>query len=83
MSLDKLGAGDKPSRSLFGEGRRAGAGQQPGVSVDGTSVSSARENWESSGGGCRTQPSAQAGQTSAADGVAGAVGVPHISVDLR
>jgi len=89
MSLDKLRTGDKPSRCLFGEGRRAGAGQQPalpqrsgGVSVDSTSVSSVRENWESSGGGCPTQPSAQAGQTSEADGVAEAVGVPHINVDL-
>ena len=90
MSLDNLRTGDKLSRSLIGEGRREGAGQQPappqrsgGVSVDGTFVSSTRENWESSGGGCKTQPTAQAGKTSEAGGAAGAVGVPHSSVDLH
>ena len=33
--------------------------------------------------GDKTQPSAQAGQTSKAGGVAGEVGVPHSSVDLH
>ena len=32
--------------------------------------------------GNKTQPTAQAGQTSEAAGVAGEVGVPHSSVDL-
>ena len=82
MSLDKLRTGDKPSRCLIGEGRREEAGQQPapphrsgGVGVGSTSVSSVRESWEISGGGCKTQPPAQAGRASKAGGVAGEVGV--------
>jgi hypothetical protein len=82
MSLEKLRTGDKPNRSLIGEGRREEAGQQPvlpqrsgGVGVDGTSVSSAKVSWENSGGGCKTRPSAQAGRTSEAGGAAGEVGV--------
>lgn len=90
MSLENLRTGDKPSRSLIGEGRRGEAGQQSepsqrsgGVSVDSTSVSSAKESWENSGGGCKTQPSAQAGRTSEAGGAAGEVGVPHSSDDVE
>ncbi len=82
MSLDKFRTGDKPSRSLIGEGRREEAGQQPrppqrsgGVGVDGTSASSTKVSWEISGGGCKTQPNAQAGQASEAGGAAGEVGV--------
>ena len=89
MSLDKLRTGDKPSRSLTGEGRREEAGQQSepsqrsgGVSVDSTSVSSVKVSWENSGGGPQAQPPAQAGRTSEAGGAAGEVGVPHSSVDL-
>ncbi len=89
MSPEMFRTGDKPSRSLTGEGRREGAGQQPappqrsgGVSVGSTSVSSVRESWENSGGGCKTQPNAQAGRTSEASGAVGEVGVPHSSVDL-
>ena len=88
MSLEKLRIGEKPSRSLFGEGRREGTGQPPasphrsdGVCVDGTSGSSVRESWESSGGGPQAKPPVQAGQTSEAGAVAGAVGVPPINVD--
>lgn len=88
MSLENLNTGE-PSRSLFGEGRREGTGQQPvsphrsgGVSVDGTAGSSARESWESSSGGPQGQPPVQTGMTSEAGGAAGAVGVPHINVDL-
>ena len=88
MSLENLNTGE-PSRSLVGEGRREGTGQQPasphrsgGVSVDGTAGSSARESWESSSGGPPGQPSVQTGMTSEAGGAAGAVGVPHINVDL-
>ena len=90
MSLDKLRTGDKPSRYLIGEGRREEAGQQSepsqrsgGVSVDSTSASSVKVSWENSGGGPQAQPPAQAGRTSQAGGVAGEVGVPHSSVDLR
>jgi group II intron reverse transcriptase/maturase len=90
MSLDKLRTGDKPSRYLIGEGRREEAGQQSepsqrsgGVSVDSTSASSVKVSWENSGGGPQAQPLAQAGRTSQAGGVAGEVGVPHSSVDLR
>jgi len=90
MSLDKLRTGEKPSLCLTGEGRRAGTGQQPGspqrsggVGVDGTFGSSGRENWESSGGGPKAQPPVQAGTTREAGGAAGAVGVPHINVDLH
>ena len=90
MSLDTFRTGDKPSRCLIGEGRREGVGQQPappqrsgGVGVDGTSASSARENWENFGGGSQTQPSVQAGSTSEAGGAAGEVGVPHSSIDLH
>ena len=86
MSLEKLRTGDKPNRSLIGEGRREEAGQQSeppqrsgGVSVDSTSVSSAKVSWENSGGGPQAQPSAQAGRTSQAGGVAGEVGVPRSS----
>jgi len=86
MSLDKFRTGDKPSRCLIGEGRREKTGQQPasshrsgGVGVDGTSVCSARESWEISGGGCKTRPPAQAGQASEAGGAAGEVGVLHSS----
>jgi hypothetical protein len=82
MSPDRLKTGEKPSLCLTGEGRREGAGQQPapphrsgGVGVDGTFVSSVRESWEISGGGCKTQPSAQAGRASEAGGAAGEVGV--------
>ena len=89
MSPDMLRTGDKPSRSLIGEGRREEAGQQPGpsqrssgVSVGGTPVSSVKVSWEVSGDGCKTQPAAQTGRTSQAGGVAGEVGVPHSSVDL-
>ena len=90
MSLDNLRTGDKPSRSLTGEGRREGAGQQPappqrsgGVSVDGTSVSSAKESWEISGDGPQAQPSAQAGSASKAGGVPGEVGVPHSNAEAE
>ena len=89
MSLENLRTGDKPSRSLIGEGRREEAGQQSepsqrsgGVSVDSTSVSSVKVSWENSGGGPQAQPPAQAGRTSQAGGAAGEVGVPHSSVDL-
>jgi hypothetical protein len=82
MSLDKLRTGDKPSRCLIGEGRREEAGQRPapsqrsgGVSVDSTSVSSVKVSWEVSVGGCKTQPSAQAGYSREAGGVPGEVGV--------
>jgi len=82
MSLENLKTGDKPSRSLIGEGRREEAGQRPapshrsgGVSVDSTSVSSVKVSRENSGGGCKTQPSVQAGYSRKADGVAGEVGV--------
>ena len=82
MSLDKLRTGDKPSRCLIGEGRREEAGQRPapshrsgGVGVGGTSVSSVKVSWEVSGGGCKTQPSVQAGYSREAGGVAGEVGV--------
>jgi hypothetical protein len=82
MSLEKLRTGDKPSRSLIGEGRRGEAGQQSepsqrsgGVSVDSTSVSSAKESWENSGGGPQAQPPVQAGRTSEAGGGVGGVGV--------
>jgi len=90
MSPDMSRTGDKPSLSWIGEGRREEAGQQPapphrsgGVSVDGTSGSSDKVSWEVCGGGCRTQPNAQAGQTSEAGEVAAEVGVPHSSVDLH
>lgn len=91
MSLDKLKTGEKkkPSRCLIGEGRREGTGQQSaspqrsgGVGVDGTTGSSARESWESSGDGPQARPPVQAGTTGEAGGVAGAVGVPHINIDL-
>jgi len=89
MSLEKLRTGDKPNRSMIGEGRREEAGQRPapsqrsgGVSVGGTSVSSVKVSWENSGGGPQAQPPAQAGRTSEAGGAAGEVGVPHSSVDL-
>jgi hypothetical protein len=82
MSLESLRTGDKPNRSLIGEGRREEAGQQSepsqrsgGVSVGGTSASSVKVSWENSGGGCQTQPFAQAGQASEAGGVPGEVGV--------
>jgi len=75
MSLDKLRTGDKPNRSLIGEGRREEAGQQSepsqrsgGVGVDSTSASSVKISWENSGGGPQAQPSAQAGKTSQAGG---------------
>src|SRR5271157_19163 len=81
MSLDNFRTGE-PSRCLIGEGRREETGQQPafpqrsgGVGVGGTSVSSAKVSWEVSGGGCKTQPTAQAGFASEAGGVAGEVGV--------
>ena len=89
MSLEKFRTGDKPSRSLTGEGRREEAGQQSeppqrsgGVGVDSTSVSSTKVSWEISGGGPQAQPPAQAGQTSQAGGVVGEVGVPQSRVDL-
>src|SRR5208283_3575301 len=85
MSLDNFRTGE-PSRCLIGEGRREETGQQPafpqrsgGVGVGGTSVSSAKVSWEVSGGGCKTQPTAQAGFASEAGGVAGEVGVLHSS----
>jgi len=88
MSLDNFRTGE-PSRCLTGEGRREETGQQPafpqrsgGVGVEGTSVSSAKVSWEVSGGGCKTQPTAQAGSASEAGGGAGEVGVPHSNVDL-
>ena len=90
MSLDKHRTGDKPNPYTMGEGRREESGQQSespqrsgGVSVDGTSASSVKVSWENSGGGRQAQPSAQAGRTSQAGGVAGEVGVPHSSVDLH
>jgi len=86
MSLDNRKTGDKPSRSVTGEGRREKAGQQPspsqrsgGVSVGSTSVSSTKVNWEVSGEGGKTQPTAQAGSASETGGVAGEVGVLHSS----
>ena len=82
MSLDTFRTGEKPSRCLTGEGRREETGQQSessqrsgGVGVGGTSVSSAKESWEVSGGGCKTQPFVQAGYASEAGGAAGEVGV--------
>jgi hypothetical protein len=82
MSLDKHRTGDKPSCCTIGEGRREEAGQQSlpsqrsgGVGVDGTSVRSVKVSWENSGVGCNAQPTAQAGNPSEADGVAGVVGV--------
>lgn len=91
MSLDKYGTGEKPSRCTIGEGRREGTGQQPaspqrsgGVSVDSTSVSSARESWENCGGGSKDdQAPVQAGSTSEAGAADAVVGVPHSSVDLH
>jgi len=90
MSLDKLRTGDKPSRSLTGEGRREETGQQPsspqrsgGVSVDSTSGSSTKVSWEISGGGCKAQPNAQTGSASQAGGVAGEVGVPHSDAEAE
>ena len=89
MSLDNFRTGE-PSRCLTGEGRREETGQQPvipqrsgGVGVDGTSASSTKESWEISGGGCKTQPNAQAGQASQAGGVTGEVGVPHSDVEVE
>jgi RNA-directed DNA polymerase len=88
MSLENFRTGE-PSRCLTGEGRREEAGQQPvplqrsgGVGVGSTSGSSTQVSWEVSGGGCKTQPSAQAGRASEAGGVAGEVGVPHSSMNL-
>jgi hypothetical protein len=82
MSPEMLKTGDQPNRSLIGEGRREETGQQSksshrsgGVGVDGTSASSVKVSWEISGGGCQTQPFAQAGKTSQAGGVAGEVGI--------
>jgi hypothetical protein len=89
MSLEKFRTGEKPSRSWTGEGRREEAGQQSepsqrsgGVGVDGTSGSSIKVSWENSGGGCKTQPPAQTGQTSEAGGVAGEVGVLRSSDEV-
>jgi len=88
MSLDNFRTGE-PSRCLTGEGRGEETGQLPafphrsgGVGVDGTSASSAKVSWEVSGGGCKTQPSAQAGSASEAGVVVGEVGVPRSSGDL-
>ena len=82
MSLDKHRTGDKPSCCTIGEGRREEAGQQSlpsqrsgGVGVDGTFVSSVKVSWENSGVGRNAQPTAQAGNTSEAEGAAGVVGV--------
>jgi hypothetical protein len=82
MSIENHSTGDKPSLYPIGEGRRGQTGQQPasvhrsgGVSVEGTSASSAKVSWENSGDGPEAQASAQAGQTSEAGGVAGEVGV--------
>jgi RNA-directed DNA polymerase len=90
MSPDMFRTGDKPSRSLIGEGRREEAGQQPapphrsgGVSVGSTSGSSVRESWEISGAGGKPQAPAQAGRASEAGVGAGEVGEPHSSVDLH
>jgi group II intron reverse transcriptase/maturase len=51
--------------------------------VDSTSVSSTKVSWEISGGGCKTPPTAQAGQASEAGGVAGEVGVPRNNVEVE
>jgi RNA-directed DNA polymerase len=90
MSLDIPETGDKPNPSLLGEGRGERVGQQPapsqssgGVRVGSTSASSAKESWENSGDGSKSQASAQAGSASKAGVVAGEVGVPHSSVDLH
>src|ERR1035441_9422325 len=89
MSLDNFRTGE-PSRCLIGEGRREEAGQQPvlpqrsgGVGVDGTSISSTKVSWEISDGGCKTQPTAQAGNASQAGGVTGEVGVPHSNDEVE
>ena len=89
MSLEKRRIGDKPSLSVLGEGRREQTGQQSksvqrsdGVSVGGTFVSSVRVSWENCGGGCKTQPSVQAGQAGKAGGVVGEVGVPRSSEEV-
>jgi len=88
MSLENDRPGDKPSRYLKGEGRRAQSRQPSasgrnsgGVSVDSTPGSDARVSWESCGDG-EAQPSAQAGGTGEAGGVTAAVGDLHSSVDL-
>jgi len=82
ISIENHSAGDKPSLCPISEGRRGQTGQQPasahrsgGVSVDGTSASSAKVSWENSGDGPEAQACAQAGLTSEAGGVAGEVGV--------
>jgi group II intron reverse transcriptase/maturase len=88
MSLENDRPGEKPSRYLNGEGRRAQSGKPSasgrnsgGVSVDSTSGSDARVSWESCGGG-KAQPSAQAGETGEAGRITAAVGNLHSSVDL-
>jgi len=90
MSLDRCKTGDKPSRSVIGEGRREEVGQQPspsqrsgGVSVDSTSISSTKVSWEVSGEGGKAQPTVQAGSASEAGGVAGEVGVPHSNAEAE
>ena len=91
MSLETSKTGDQPSPYPWGEGRREqGAKQskpvQPsgGVSVDSTSGSQVKVNWESSGdGNTPFQESAQADNVSEAESVAGEVGVTHSSVDLH
>jgi RNA-directed DNA polymerase len=90
MSLDNRRTGDKPSRSVTGEGRREETGQQSafpqrsgGVSVDSTSASSTKVSWEVSGDGCKTQPTAQAGSASETGGVAGEVGVPRSNMEVE
>ncbi len=91
MSLETSITGDKPSPYPWGEGRREQATQQSepaqrsgGVSVDSTSGSQVKVNWENSGdGNTLFQESAQAGHVSKAESAAGEVGVPHSSVDLH
>ena len=89
MSLDRFRTGEKPSRSLIGEGRREGVGQQSaspqrsgGVSVDSTSVSLARESWESSSAGGNPKAAEQGSQAPETGADAGAVGVLHSSLDV-
>jgi len=91
MSLEKVWPGAQPSPSAWGEGRREPAGKQSapapnsgGVRVDSASGRKVRVNWESSDGGRQTSlASVQAGDAGKVDAVAGAVGVPHSTVDLH
>jgi len=89
MSLENYRPGEKPSRYLNGEGRRAQSRQPSasernsgGVSVDSTPGSNARVSWESCGGG-KAQASAQAGRTGKAGEITAAVGDRHSSAKAR